>query len=46
MKDGETLDKEKLTKALKAGRLSLTSMEQETITKPEAAYAVTVIGGT
>lgn len=46
MKDGASLDREKLSKALQAKRLTLTSMEQETITDPETAYAVTVIGGT
>ena len=46
MKDGQSLNKEKLSKTLKGKGLTLKSMEQETITKPEVAYAVTVIGGT
>ena len=46
MKEGEALDKDKLTKALTANRLALTSMEEETITPPEAAYKLTVTGGT
>lgn len=46
MKDGESLEKETLTKALQSRGLGLISLGQETIAKPEAAYAVTVIGGT
>jgi hypothetical protein len=46
MKDGQSLDKEKLTKALGSRGLSLTSMEQEKIARPESAYLLTKTGGT
>ena len=46
MEEGKTIDKESFTKALQQRKLSLTSLEQEEITKPEAAYALTIVGGT
>ena len=46
MEEGKTIDKEKLSKALQKGRLTLASLEQEEITPPEAAYALTITGGT
>ena len=46
MEDGQTLDKEKVTKALGSRGLTLTSMEQEVIAKPESAYLLTKTGGT
>ncbi len=46
MEDGKTIDKEKLAKALQTRRLTLDSLEQEEIAKPETAYALTITGGT
>lgn len=46
MKDGQTLDKEALTKVFESKKLALLALEQEKLVMPEAAYLITKTGGT